>query len=103
MREYLDFIKFALDEFSKIDGFESINISEFLGQIKGIEFEVWFKRGFKSFKISSEESMEKCLKEQIEKFIKREKELKDLEDKKSYYEKELKHIEEQIKEWRRNE
>ena len=47
--------------------------------------------------------MKKCLKEQIEKFIKKNNELKELEEKKNYYEKELKHIEKQIKDWRKYE
>jgi hypothetical protein len=111
MNEHLDFIKFALDEFSKIDSIESITISEFGGYTNGIEFEVWFvRKGFNSFKVASwvvsgnfqtgdeisEESMRKCLKEQIEKFIKKEKELKELEGKKNYYEKELDEIKEKI-------
>lgn len=111
MNEYLDFIKFALDEFNKIDSIESITISEFGGYTNGIEFEVWFnKKGFKSFKVASwvvsgnfqtgddisEENMRKCLKEQIEKFIKKNKELKELEEKKNYYEKELNEIKKQI-------
>lgn len=104
MNEYLDFIKFALDEFSKVDIIESINIDELGGYTGGIGFDVWFvRKGFKSFKVASwvvsgnfqtgddisEESMGKCLKEQIEKFINRNKELKELEEKKNYYEKEL--------------
>ena len=111
MNEYLDFIKFALDEFSKVDSIESITISEFGGYTRGIEFEVWFvRKGFNSFKVASwvvsgnfqtgdeisEESMRKCLKEQIEKFINRSKELKELEEKKNYCEKELNEIKEKI-------
>ena len=118
MNEYLEFIKFALDEFSKVDSIETITISEFGGYTNGIEFDVWFiKKGFKSFKVASwvvsdnfqtgddisNENMRKCLKEQIEKFIKKSNELKELEEKKNYYEKELKHIGEQMKEWRKNE
>lgn len=111
MNEYLDFIKFALDEFSKVDSIESITISEFGGYTRGIEFEVWFvRKGFNSFKVASwvvsgnfqtgdeisDESMRKCLKEQIEKFINRSKELKELEEKKNYCEKELNEIKEKI-------
>lgn len=111
MNKYLDFIKFALDEFSKIDTIESINIDEFSGYTNGIEFDVWFvRKGFNSFKVAnwvvsfnfqtgddiSEESMRKCLKEQIEKFINKNKELKELEEKKNYYEKELDNIKKQI-------
>jgi hypothetical protein len=111
MNEYLDFIKFALDEFSKVDSIESITISEFGGYTSGIGFDVWFARkGFNSFKVASwvvsgnfqtgdeisEESMRKCLKEQIEKFINRSKELKELEEKKNYCEKELNEIKEKI-------
>lgn len=111
MNKYLDFIKFALDEFSKVDSIESITISEFGGYTSGIEFEVWFvRKGFNSFEVASwivsgnfqtgdeisEESMRKCLKEQIEKFINRSKELKELEEKKNYCEKELNEIKEKI-------
>jgi hypothetical protein len=111
MNEYLDFIKFALDEFSEVDSIESITISEFGGYTSGIEFEVWFvRKGFNSFKVASwvvsgnfqtgneisEENMRKCLKEQIEKFINRSKELKELEEKKNYCEKELNKIKEKI-------
>lgn len=111
MNKYLDFIKFALDEFNKVDSIESITISEFGGYTSGIEFEVWFvRKGFNSFKVASwvvsgnfqtgdeisEESMRKCLKEQIEKFINRSKELKELEEKKNYCEKELNEIKEKI-------
>lgn len=111
MNEYLDFIKFALDEFSKVDTIESITIDEFGGYTSGIDFSVWFARkGFNSFKVASwivngnfqtgddisEESMRKCLKEQIEKFINKNKELKELEEKKNYYEKELDGIKKQI-------
>lgn len=111
MNEYLDFIKFALDEFSKVDTIESINIDEFGGYTSGIRFDVWFvKKGFNSFEVAnwivsgnfqtgddiSEESMRKCLKEQIEKFINRDKELKELEEKKNYCEKELNEIKEKI-------
>lgn len=118
MNEYLDFIKFALDEFSKIDSIESITINEFVGYTNGVEFEVWFnKKGFKSFKVASwivsgnfqtgddisDESMRKCLKEQIEKFINRDKELKELEEKKNYYEKELDKIKKQIMDRRKDE
>ena len=118
MNEYLDFIKFSLDEFSKIDNIESINIDEFGGYTSGIEFDVWFvKKGFNSFKVASwvvssnfqtgddisEESMRKCLKEQIEKFIIRNKELKELEEKKNYYEKELDDIKKQIMDRRKDE
>lgn len=118
MNEHLDFIKFALDEFSKIDTIESINIDEFGGYTSGIGFDVWFVRKvFKSFKVASwivsgnfqtgddisEESMRKCLKEQIEKFINRNKELKELEEKKNYYEKELDDIKKQIMDRRKDE
>lgn len=111
MNEYLDFIKFALDEFSKVDSIESITISEFGGYTSGIGFDVWFvRKGFNSFEVASwvvsgnfqtgdeisEESMRKCLKEQIEKFINRSKELKELEEKKNYCEKELNEIKEKI-------
>lgn len=111
MNEYLDFIKFALDEFSKVDSIESITISEFGGYTRGIEFEVWFvRKGFNSFKIASwvvsgnfqtgddisGESMRKCLKEQIEKFINKSKDLKELENKRDDYERELKEIKEKI-------
>lgn len=111
MNKYLDFIKFALDEFSKVDTIESITVSEFGGYTSGIEFEVWFvRKGFNSFKVASwvvsgnfqtgddisEESMRKCLKEQIEKFINKSNELKELEEKKNYYEKELNEIKKQI-------
>lgn len=111
MNEYLDFIKFALDEFSKVDTIESITISEFGGYTSGIKFEVWFvRKGFNSFEVASwvvsgnfqtgdeisEENMRKCLKEQIEKFINRSKELKELEEKKNYCEKELNEIKEKI-------
>mgnify|MGYP003081965332 FL=1 len=111
MNKYLDFIKFALDEFSKVDSIESITISEFGGYTSGIKFEVWFvRKGFNSFEVASwvvsgnfqtgdkisEESMRKCLKEQIEKFINRSKELKELEEKKNYCEKELNEIKEKI-------
>lgn len=118
MNEYLDFIKFALDEFNKIDTIESINIDEFSGYTNGIEFEVWFvRKGFNSFKVAnwvvsgnfqtgddiSDESMRKCLKEQIEKFINKDKELKELEEKKNYYEKELDDIKKQIMDRRKDE
>lgn len=111
MNKYLDFIKFALDEFNKVDTIESITISEFGGYTSGIKFEVWFvRKGFNSFEIASwvvsgnfqtgneisEENMRKCLKEQIEKFINRSKELKELEEKKNYCEKELNEIKEKI-------
>lgn len=111
MNKYLDFIKFALDEFSKVDSIESITISEFGGYTSGIRFDVWFvKKGFNSFEVASwvvsgnfqtgddisEESMRKCLREQIEKFINRDKELKELEEKKNYCEKELNEIKEKI-------
>jgi hypothetical protein len=111
MNKYLDFIKFALDEFTKIDTIDSITISEFGGYTNGIEFEVWFNRkGFKSFKVASwvvsgnfqtgdkisEESMRKCLKEQIKKFINKSNKLKELEKKKNYYEEELNKIKKQI-------
>lgn len=111
MNKYLDFIKFALDEFSKVDSIESITISEFGGYTSGIEFEVWFvRKGFNSFKVASwvvsgnfqtgddisGESMRKCLKEQIEKFINKSKDLKELENKRDDYERELKEIKEKI-------
>ena len=47
--------------------------------------------------------MGKCLKEQIEKFINRNKELKELEEKKNYYEKELDDIKKQIMDRRKDE
>ena len=118
MNEHLDFIKFALDEFSKVDTIESINIDEFGGYTSGIGFDVWFvRKGFNSFKVASwvvsgnfqtgddisEESMKKCLREQIEKFVNRSKELKELEDKKKYYEKELDDIKKQIMDRRKDE
>ena len=118
MNKYLDFIKFALDEFSKIDTIESINIDEFGGYTSGIGFDVWFvRKGFNSFKVAnwvvsgnfqtgddiSDESMRKCLREQIEKFIKKNKELKELEEKKNYYEKELDEIKKQIMDRRKDE
>lgn len=111
MNKYLDFIKFALDEFSKVDTIESININKFNNYTKSIEFDVWFDRkGYNLFKIDSrsvsdnfktgddisDENMRKCLKEQIEKFINRNKELKDLKEKKNYYEKELDDIKNKI-------
>ena len=118
MNEHLDFIKFALDEFSKVDTIESINIDELGGYTSGIGFDVWFvRKGFNSFKVASwvvsgnfqtgddisEESMRKCLKEQIEKFINKDKELKELEEKKNYYEKELDNIKKQIMDRRKDE
>lgn len=118
MNKYLDFIKFALDEFSKVDTIESITIDEFGGYTSGIGFDVWFARkGFNSFKVASwivsgnfqtgddisEESMRKCLKEQIEKFINRDKELKELEKKKNYYEEELNKVKKQIMDRRKDE
>lgn len=111
MNEYLEFIKFALDEFSKVDTIESINIDEFGGYTSGIRFDVWFvKKGFNSFEVAnwvvsdnfqtgddiSGESMRKCLKEQIEKFINKSKDLKELENKRDDYERELKEIKEKI-------
>lgn len=111
MNKYLDFIKFALDEFSKVDSIESITISEFGGYTSGIEFEVWFvRKGFNSFKVASwvvsgnfqtgdeisDDSMRKCLKEQIDKFINKSKDLKELESKRDDYERELKEIKEKI-------
>ena len=54
MNKYLDFIKFALDEFSKVDTIESMTIDEFGGYTSGIGFDVWFARkGFNSFKVAS--------------------------------------------------
>jgi hypothetical protein len=108
MNEYINFIKFALDEFNKIDTIGSINIDKFNNYTRSIEFDIWFdKKGFKSFKIDSwsvsDEDMRKCLKEKIEKFIKKDKELKELEEKKNYYEKELNEIEKQIRDRRENE
>ena len=118
MNEYLDFIKFALDEFNKVDTIESINIDQFGGYTSGIRFDVWFvKKGFNSFEVAnwvvsgnfqtgsniSEESMRKCLREQIEKFINKNKELKELEEKKNYYEKELDNIKKQIMDRRKDE
>ncbi len=111
MNKHLDFIKFALDEFNKVDSIESITISEFGGYTNGIEFEVWFvRKGFNSFKVASwvvsgnfqtgdeisDESMRKCLKEQIDKFINKSKDLKELENKRDNYERELKEIKEKI-------
>lgn len=111
MNEYLDFIKFALDEFSKVDSIESISISEFGGYTSGIEFKVWFvRKGFNSFEVASwvvsgnfqtgdeisDDSMRKCLKEQIDKFINKSKDLKELENKRDDYERELKEIKEKI-------
>lgn len=111
MNKHLDFIKFALDEFSKIDSIESITINEFGRYTDSIEFDIWFnEKEFNSFKVVScvvnsdlrtgddisEESMRKCLKEQIDKFINRSKELKELKEKKNYYEKELNEIKKQI-------
>lgn len=111
MNEYLDFIKFALDEFSKVDSIESITISEFGGYTSGIKFEVWFvRKGFNSFEVASwivsgnfqtgdeisDDSMRKCLKEQIDKFINKSKDLKELENKRDDYERELKEIKEKI-------
>lgn len=111
MNEYLEFIKFALDELNKVDTIESITISEFGGYTSGIEFEVWFvRKGFNSFKVASwvvsgnfqtgdeisDDSMRKCLKEQIDKFINRSKDLKELENKRDDYERELKEIKEKI-------
>ena len=40
MNEYLEFIKFSLNEISKVDDIESININEFGGYTSGIEFDV---------------------------------------------------------------
>lgn len=111
MNKYLDFIKFALDEFNKVESIESITISEFGGYTSGIGFDVRFvRKGFNSFKVASwvvsgnfqtgdeisEESMRKCLKEQIEKFINKSKDLKELENKRDDYERELKEIKEKI-------
>lgn len=54
MNKYLDFIKFALDEFNKVDSIESITISEFGGYTSGIGFDVRFvRKGFNSFKVAS--------------------------------------------------
>ena len=118
MNKYLDFIKFALDEFSKIDSIGSMSINKFNNYTKSIEFDVWFDRkGYNLFKIDSrsvndnfktgddisDESMRKCLREQIEKFINKNKELKELEEKKNYYEKELNEIKKQIMDRRRDE
>ena len=53
MNKYLDFIKFALDEFSKVDSIESITISEFGGYTSGIGFDVRFvRKGFNSFEVA---------------------------------------------------
>lgn len=118
MNEHLNFIKFALDEFSKVDTIKSISINEFGWYTTGIGFDVNFSRiGFKLFKVAnwvvsgnfqtgddiSEEGMRKCLKEQIDKFINKSNGLKELEKKKNYYEKELDEIKKQIMDRRKDE
>lgn len=53
MNEYLDFIKFALDEISKIDDIETINISKSYGVIFLLNFEIKFKKlGSETFQIA---------------------------------------------------
>lgn len=118
MNEHLNFIKFALDEFSKVDTIKSISINEFGWYTTGIGFDVNFSRiGFKLFKVAnwvvsgnfqtgddiSEEGMRKCLKEQIDKFINKSNGLKELEKKKNYYEEELNKIKKQITDRRKDE
>ena len=44
MNEYLDFIKFAIDEISKVDDIKSINISQFYGYVFCLDFKVKFNK-----------------------------------------------------------
>ena len=53
MNKYLEFIKFALDEISKIDDIETITISKSYGVIFLLNFEIKFKKlGSKTFQIA---------------------------------------------------
>lgn len=53
MNEHLNFIKFALDEISKVDDIESINISKDCGYTHCLVFKVNFnKLGLKTFQVA---------------------------------------------------
>lgn len=114
MNEYLDFIKFALDEISKVDEIEIINISKYYGIIFCLNFEVSFKKlGSETFQIPyavgngdkytpiyekvNEEIMRKQIKNQVKDF--KNSELINCEEKIEFYLKKL----EKLKKWRENE
>lgn len=114
MNEYLDFIKFALDEISKIDDIETINISKSYGVIFLLNFEIKFKKlGSEIFQIVysisdgdkytpiyekvSEEIMRKQIKNQVKDF--KNSELINCEKEIEFYLKKL----EKLKKWRENE
>lgn len=100
MNEYLDFIKFALDEISKIDDIESINISQFYGYMFCLDFKVKFnKLGSKVFRVYysvsngdrytpmyekiSDKGMRKHLKDLIKEF--KDSEITECEEKINFY------------------
>lgn len=114
MNEHLDFIKFALDEISKVDGIETINISKSYGVIFLLNFEIKFKKlGSKTFQIAysisngdkytpiyenyDEKHMRKQIKNQVREF--KDSELIDCEEKIEFYLNKL----EKLKKWRENE
>ena len=100
MNEYLNFIKFALDEISKIDDIETINISKSYGVIFLLNFEIKFKKlGSETFQIPyavgngdkytpiyekvSEEIMRKQIKTQVKEF--KDSEIIECEEKIEFY------------------
>lgn len=107
MNEYLDFIKFALDEISKIDDIESINISQFYGYAFCLDFKVKFnKLGSNVFRVMysisngdrympmytkySEENMRKQIKDLVKEF--KDREMTECEEKINFYIKKLEEI-----------
>lgn len=105
MNEYLDFIKFALEEISKVDDIETINILKSYGVIFLLNFEIKFKKlGSKTFQITysigngdkympryeryEEKHLRSQIIEQIEKF--KNKEITECEEKIEFYSKKLK-------------
>nr|DAN63688.1 MAG TPA: hypothetical protein [Herelleviridae sp.] len=105
MNEHLNFIKFALDEISKIDDIETISISKQYGVIFLLNFEIKFKKlGSKTFQITYSISNgdkytprysnydEVHLREQIIEKVKdfKNKEITECEDKIEFYSKKLK-------------
>lgn len=113
MNEYLDFIKFALDEISKIDDINSIEISEKYVTIYEFEFKVSFKKlGLKyfyipfklivkdnfmlSYKYVDMNTMKDDLISKIDDF-KKEYDLKELNKVIDFYENELKKLKERLR------
>lgn len=112
MNEHLDFIKFALEEISKVDEIETINISKSYGFIFCLNFEVSFKKlGSETFQIAysvsngdkitpyytkyEEVHLRNQIIEQVREF--KDRELTECEEKIEFYSKKLKKLKEERK------